>query len=165
MSRPIKVFKAGSCNAAIFENTVQQEDRTFTVHSVSLQRGYQDKDGNWKNVSSFNMNDIPKILVAAQQAYEWIITKGNGEEEAEQPSRNGNGTATTEHSNEGITEQQKNAIRRLNGQLGGDEEDVSSLLQDCKAQFLDELTFDEAGNIIRELSKLIDQTRDTASAA
>ena len=154
MSRPIRTFKIGNCSASIFENEMTKGEKQFTVHSVSLQRSYQDKEGNWKNVSSYNVNDIPKARLALDQAYAFLMTRSEEEEDdPASPPQSSNGRENSP-SRGNINGQQKNAIRKLLAQLGSDEDDIYSLLHDSQAQSIDELTFEEGATIIKELQKL-----------
>jgi len=40
--------------------------------SVSLERSYKDRNGQWKKTHSFRQNDSPKALLALQKAFEHI---------------------------------------------------------------------------------------------
>lgn len=59
MARPEKVFKVGGCTASVFENSVNGLNGNATIKSVTLQRAYKDKDGNFQHTNSFKLNDIP----------------------------------------------------------------------------------------------------------
>ena len=74
MAQPEKVFKQGSCSAAVFVNRVNKNGKTMEMRSVLLQKGYKDRDGQWKTTSSFGINELPKILLAASKAYDYLTT-------------------------------------------------------------------------------------------
>ena len=73
MAQPEKRFKAGACTASIFVNEVGTKDGKVAVKSVSLQRTYKDKEGNFQNTGSLRANDIPKALLALSKAYEYLL--------------------------------------------------------------------------------------------
>jgi hypothetical protein len=73
MARPEKVFKVGGCTASVFENNVNGVNGGATLKSVTLQRAYKDKDGNFQHTNSFNLNDIPKAVLALEKAYHYLL--------------------------------------------------------------------------------------------
>ena len=73
---PKKKFKAGAITATIWENKGKSTDGTpNTYQTISLERVYQDKEGNWKSSNSFRVNDLPKINVLMQRAYQDLVLK------------------------------------------------------------------------------------------
>lgn len=74
-SKPEKKFVQGNCSAAVFANNVTKDGETISVRSVSLQKSYRDKDGQWQHAASFGSNDLPKIILACQKAYDYLTTK------------------------------------------------------------------------------------------
>ena len=42
---------------------------------VSLDRRYQDKDGNWRSSQSFSRAKIPFAIYCLRRAFEWMIEK------------------------------------------------------------------------------------------
>jgi len=79
MSEPIKTFEQGSCKAAIFANEIKQNGNTSTVRNVTIQKRYMDKDGNWQNTSSFGVNDLPKLVLVAEKAYDYLTWRKEGQ--------------------------------------------------------------------------------------
>ena len=77
MAKPEKVFKVGGCTASVFENENSGPTGT-TFRSVTLQRMYKDKDGNFQYTSSFKLNDIPKAALALEKAYDYLLTEKDG---------------------------------------------------------------------------------------
>lgn len=72
MAGPIKKFSVGGIQVAIWENE-GKEGAQF--NSVSFDRRYKDKDGNWQSTTSLKMNDLPKAILALQKAYEYLSLK------------------------------------------------------------------------------------------
>lgn len=73
MAQPEKRFKVGACTASVFANEIAGKEGKATIKSVSLQRTYKDKKGNFQNTTSFGANDIPKAILALSKAYEYLI--------------------------------------------------------------------------------------------
>ncbi len=73
---PKKKFRAGPISATIWENkgkNAQGEANTF--NTISLERVYQDKEGNWKSTNSFRLNDLPKAHAVLQRVYNDLVVK------------------------------------------------------------------------------------------
>ncbi len=68
---PEKKFRAGAVSATVWINT--NEKGSFP--SIQLGKSYKDKDNNWKETSSFGVNDVPKALVVLQEAYKYVAMK------------------------------------------------------------------------------------------
>ena len=77
MAKPEKVFKVGGCTASVFENQMNGMNGPAgtTFKSVTLQRMYKDKDGNFQYTSSFKLNDIPKATLALEKAYDYLLSE------------------------------------------------------------------------------------------
>ena len=74
----------GPCSASVFENEYNRGEDSFSVRSVSFQRRYQDKDGNWQTTNSLKVNDIPKAVLVLNKAYEFLTSNGQPEIEEEE---------------------------------------------------------------------------------
>ncbi len=71
---PEKKFRAGTISVTVWQNAGKSKKGTeVSFRTVSLQRGYQDSEGEWHNTSSLRTNDLPKVSVVLQKAYEYII--------------------------------------------------------------------------------------------
>ena len=77
--QPEKKFKVGACSASIFANEIQAGNGKAVMKSVSLQRTYKDKNGEFQNTSSFGLNDIPKAMLAFSKAYEYLAMSERAE--------------------------------------------------------------------------------------
>ena len=75
LPEPEKTFEHGSCKAAVFANEIKQNGKTATVKNVTIQKRYMDKDGKWKNTNSFGVNDLPKLVLVANKAYDYLTGK------------------------------------------------------------------------------------------
>ena len=74
---PEKKFRAGAVTATIWKNTSNDGESEF--NTISFERGYKDKNGEWKSTSSLRIADIPKAVVVLNKAYEYLIMKGASE--------------------------------------------------------------------------------------
>ena len=78
---PAYEVRAGAVKATVWANEAEKDGKKWTNYSVSIQRGYKDKKGEWQNTSSFNTSDVPKATSCMQRAYEWIISQKSKKEE------------------------------------------------------------------------------------
>ena len=69
---PLKKFRAGPIQAAIWENESQIEE-AGKFKTISLDRSYKDKNGIWQKTNSMRINDLPKAAVVLTKAYEYLI--------------------------------------------------------------------------------------------
>ena len=74
MPQPEITFRHGLCSASIFEQEFERGEEKFTVRTVSFQRSYLDKDGNWQTTNSLKVNDIPKAQLVLGKAYEFLTS-------------------------------------------------------------------------------------------
>lgn len=80
---PEKKFRAGAISATVWQNMGQRKDGTISSFStISFERGYKDKEGNWKATNSLRISDIPKAVVVLNKAYEYLVTRPNVPESA-----------------------------------------------------------------------------------
>jgi hypothetical protein len=66
--QPSTKIRIGSVTAAIWKN-----DKGF--YSVTLQRSYKDKDGQWQNAEGFNHDDLLNAAKVLERAEDWISRK------------------------------------------------------------------------------------------
>ena len=74
MAQPEKRFKAGNCEAAVFENEITRDGNTVNVKKVAIQKRYKSND-EWKSTHSLDKNDIPKMMLALSKAYEYLTLR------------------------------------------------------------------------------------------
>ena len=77
--KPEKKFRAGAVTATIWKN--QTEDNKY-YSTVSFERSYKDKNGEWKTTNSLRVNDLPKAAMVISKAYEFLALNERAEEEA-----------------------------------------------------------------------------------
>ncbi len=74
---PEKKFSTGGLSATVWEN--QGKSKTgeeVSFRTVSFQRRYKDKNGDWQSTSTLRINDLPKASLVLQKAYEYLVMKG-----------------------------------------------------------------------------------------
>lgn len=77
---PEKKFRASPVVATIWTNEAKNKDgETRLYRTVSLERIYKDKEGEWKSTSSFRVHDLPKASLVINKAYEYITIKEEGD--------------------------------------------------------------------------------------
>jgi hypothetical protein len=86
MSKPEKTFKVGAVRASVFQNTATRDGKEILFPKVVLEVRYRDKAGNWKGTNSLSLNDLPKAILALQQAYEYLMADKEQRPELEVPT-------------------------------------------------------------------------------
>ncbi|MCK4981962.1 MAG: hypothetical protein KAS17_03510 [Victivallaceae bacterium] len=74
--KPIKKFSTGNVQASIWRNQTMVNGAPKEFFSVSVERSYKDKQGNWNNTNSLRTTDIPKAQLALSEAYRFLNLKG-----------------------------------------------------------------------------------------
>ena len=73
---PEKKFRAGAISATVWLNKGHKATGEETEYrTISIERSYTDKEGNWQSTNSFRVNDLPKVALLAQKAYEYQVFK------------------------------------------------------------------------------------------
>ncbi len=83
MPQPEITFRHGLCSASIWESEYTRGEEKFTVRTVSFQRSYLDKEGNWQTTNSLKVNDIPKAQLVLGKAYEFLTSNSFADPGAE----------------------------------------------------------------------------------
>lgn len=78
-SLPEKKFRAGAISATIWQNSIEKDGKLASFNSISLERVYKDKEGQWQSTNNFRANDLPKLSLVAQKAYEYVVFKASSE--------------------------------------------------------------------------------------
>ncbi len=74
--QPEKKFSAGPISAAVWKNSGKnKEGQEVEYRTVTLQRGYKDKNDEWQNTSSLRVNDLPRAELVLRKAYEYIVLR------------------------------------------------------------------------------------------
>lgn len=81
-NRPIKKFRAGSIEAAIWLNEREIDGAVVGFKTVSLRRSWRDREQNiWRDETiNLRKGDLSKVLVVMQKAQEEILLSQNEKE-------------------------------------------------------------------------------------
>ena len=81
---PEKRFSTGAINVTVWRNqgTNKTTGEATEYRTVSFDRRYKDKQGEWKSTNSLRINDLPKAVVVLSKAFEYLTLKGIGEDAA-----------------------------------------------------------------------------------
>jgi hypothetical protein len=69
---PIKVFRVEDCSASVWQREHAVQGKPMKFYSVTLERSYKDRDGEWKYTKSFDADALGKVVTLCQQASEYI---------------------------------------------------------------------------------------------
>jgi hypothetical protein len=73
MEKPEHKIRVGAVSATVWKRTHATRDgRTFTKRQVCLDRTYKDGGGEWRSTNSYDLNDIPKAVLALEKAYDYL---------------------------------------------------------------------------------------------
>lgn len=77
--QPEQKFKAGPISATVWVNQgTDNEGKQTSYRTVSFERSYLDKEGNWQTTNSLRVGDIPKAVLVLNKAYEHLMLKDGG---------------------------------------------------------------------------------------
>ena len=76
MNQPEKKFVAGAVSATVWKNEGKNAEGEATeFNTISVDRSYKDKDGEWKSTNSLRISDLPKMALVANKAFEYLSLK------------------------------------------------------------------------------------------
>jgi hypothetical protein len=79
---PVKSLKSGAIQVTIWENENLTPDGKVQLYkTVTFERRYKDKNGEWKSTNSLKANDLPKAALLLSKAYEYLILTGEDNDE------------------------------------------------------------------------------------
>ena len=76
MNKPEKKFSCGSISASIWTNTKVVTGETVKFYSVTITTVYKEGE-DWKYTNSFNIEDLPKVTLVANEAYKYVRLREN----------------------------------------------------------------------------------------
>ena len=84
-SKPIKDFRAGNIQASIWRNEAQKDGQTVVRYSVRVQKRFRKENGSYENTDYFFPDDLPRLALVTQKAYEYIALNESKEHEEAVP--------------------------------------------------------------------------------
>lgn len=84
---PFKTFRAGKISIALWRKETEQAEGTYIQYTLKVQKRYRDKQtGEWKTADYLYPADLPKLIICAQKAFEFIsLTEVNSDDSEELP--------------------------------------------------------------------------------
>jgi len=80
---PEKRFSAGAIFVTVWNNVaIDDSGKESSYKTLSFERRYKDKNGEWKSTNSLRLNDIPKAQLVLNKAYEYLLLKQGSAGEA-----------------------------------------------------------------------------------
>ncbi len=80
-NRPVKKIQVGAVSAALWRNNVTlRSGQEIESLSVTLDRRYKDKNGEWRSTTSLQANDVPKAVLALAKAFDYMTTRRDDEQ-------------------------------------------------------------------------------------
>ncbi len=76
-NKPERVFSTGAVHVSVWKNdSVSKDGAKSEFRTISIQRRYTDKAGEWKSTNTLRVNDLPRASLALNKAFEYIVLKG-----------------------------------------------------------------------------------------
>ena len=80
MQKPEKKFSCGPISASIWANTKTVTGETVKFYSVTINKAFKE-DEEWKHTNSFDVEDLPKVVLVANEVYKYIRLKSTDSNE------------------------------------------------------------------------------------
>ena len=74
MRKPEKKFSCGSISASIWANSKVVTGEKVKIYSVTINKAFKEGE-EWKYTNSFNIEDLPKVVLVATEAYKYMRLK------------------------------------------------------------------------------------------
>ncbi|HXE53550.1 MAG TPA: hypothetical protein VN541_11065 [Tepidisphaeraceae bacterium] len=71
-NRPVHTIRYGTIRAAIWRNVVDLGNSSRELYNVTFSRSYKDGEDQWKDSTSFGLDDLLVLAKAADNAHTWI---------------------------------------------------------------------------------------------
>lgn len=73
---PEKRFSTGAIQATVWRNnTKSKTGDAVEFRTISFDRRYKDKEGNWQSTKTLRIADLPKAVVVLNKAFEYSVLK------------------------------------------------------------------------------------------
>ncbi|MFQ5474385.1 MAG: hypothetical protein ACE5DM_00985 [Candidatus Nanoarchaeia archaeon] len=72
-NKPEKKFRAGAISATVWSNEgTNQQGQPTSYRTISFDRSYKDKNGEWRSTNHLRTTDIPKAVLVLNKAFEFV---------------------------------------------------------------------------------------------
>jgi hypothetical protein len=83
-TKPEMKYRVGAVCASVWKRTHTTKDgRKFETRQVSLDRTYKDAQGEWQTTNNYDLNDVPKAILALTRAYDHMATNSDTDQESD----------------------------------------------------------------------------------
>jgi len=69
---PIKIYQCGRIKASIWQDQKVINNDLVNVHTIKIERSYKNDSGKWINTNSFFVEDLPKVVLIANEAFKLL---------------------------------------------------------------------------------------------
>ena len=76
MQKPEKKFSCGPVSASIWAKSKTVEGEAVKFYSVTITKAYKEGE-DWKYTNSFDIEDLPKVALVANEAYKYVRLREN----------------------------------------------------------------------------------------
>ena len=74
--QPEKKFSVGAISATVWKNSTLNKDKEPVEYAtISFDRRYKDKEGNWQSTNHLRTSDLPKAILVLNKAYEFLVLR------------------------------------------------------------------------------------------
>jgi len=80
-----KDFRSGNIQASVWRNEADKDGQTVVRHSVRIQKQFRNDGGDYQETNYYFRDDIPKLILVAQKAFEFIALSESKESEESVP--------------------------------------------------------------------------------
>jgi len=70
-SKPVKKFRAGHLEIAVWANEARDGDKVFMNYSCTMKKSIK-VEGEWKETNVLFTNELPLAMILLNKAYYWI---------------------------------------------------------------------------------------------
>ena len=84
-NKPVKSFKAANIEASVWRREVEQNGQIVMRHSIRIQKQYRNKDGDYEKTDYYFRDDLPKLILVAQKAFDFIALKESADTDEDIP--------------------------------------------------------------------------------
>lgn len=84
--QPAHKQRLGAIGLVIWKNEVEKDGNKFFTYATNVTRSYKRQDDSYAETSTFRLNDLPKVQILINKAYQWILqqpyeTVGEGDKQ------------------------------------------------------------------------------------
>jgi hypothetical protein len=71
-NHPVEVFQSGRVKASIWQDQKVINNDLVNVHTIKIERSYKNDFGDWINTNFFFVDDLPKVVLVANEAFRFL---------------------------------------------------------------------------------------------